>query len=45
MKAAGKLVELIVGEHYSHLELPETLCNPHGLLGAAVLNQMGLSPA
>jgi arylformamidase len=39
---AGKKVELIVGEHYSHLDLPETLRNPYGLLGAAVLDQMGL---
>jgi len=42
VKAAGKPVELIVGEDYAHLELPETLCNPYGLLGAAVLRQMGL---
>jgi arylformamidase len=40
---AGRLRELIVGENYSHLELPETLCNPYGLLGAAVLQQMGLA--
>jgi arylformamidase len=39
---AGKTVELIAGENYSHLDLPETLCNPYGLLGAAVLAQMGL---
>jgi hypothetical protein len=26
------------------MELPETLCNPYGLLGAAVLHQMGLAP-
>jgi arylformamidase len=43
VRAAGKPVELLVGEHYSHLELPETLCNPYGLLGAAVLRQMGLT--
>ena len=42
--AAGKPVELIVGENYRHLELPETLCSPYGLLGAAVLEQMGLTP-
>jgi hypothetical protein len=41
---AGKPVELIVGDNYSHMELPETLCNPYGLLGAAVLGQMGLTP-
>jgi arylformamidase len=40
---AGKLRELIVGENYSHLELPETLCNPYGVLGAAVLKMMGLN--
>ena len=43
--AVGKLAELVVGENYSHLELPETLCNPFGLLGAAVLRQMGLAGA
>ena len=43
VRAAGKPVELLVGENYSHLELPETLCSPHGLLGAAVLEQMGLA--
>jgi len=42
VRAAGKRVELIVGENYSHLELPETLCNPYGVLGAAVLKMMGL---
>jgi arylformamidase len=45
VEAAGKPVELIVGDNYSHMELPETLCNPYGLLGAAVLRQMGLAPA
>ncbi|MGD9616914.1 MAG: alpha/beta hydrolase [Alphaproteobacteria bacterium] len=44
LRDAGKPVELLVGEHYSHLDLPETLCNPYGLLGAAVLTQMGLGP-
>jgi arylformamidase len=38
----GKLRELIVAENYSHLELPETLCNPYAVLGAAVLKMMGL---
>jgi arylformamidase len=42
VKAAGKPVDLLVGEHYAHLELPETFCNPYGLLGAAVLGQMRL---
>jgi arylformamidase len=39
---AGKLRELIVGENYSHLDLPETLCSPYGVLGAAVLAMIGL---
>jgi len=40
---AGKLRELIVGENYSHLDLPETMCNPYGVLGAAVLKMMRLA--
>ena len=43
VRAAGKPLELIVGDNYSHLELPETLCNPYGLLGSAVLDQIGLA--
>ena len=39
---AGKKVRLLVGEHYNHFELPETLRNPYGLLGRAVLDLMGL---
>jgi arylformamidase len=42
VRDVGKLRELIVAENYSHLELPETLCNPYGMLGAAVLKMMGL---
>jgi arylformamidase len=42
-RLAGKPVELLVGDNYSHMELPETLCNPYGLLGSAVLGQMGLA--
>jgi arylformamidase len=40
--AAGKKVRLLVGEHYNHFELPETLGNPYGLLGRAALDLMGL---
>ncbi len=43
VREAGKPVELIVGDNYSHLELPETLCNPYGLLGSAVIEQIGLA--
>jgi arylformamidase len=42
VKAAGKPVELIIGEGYNHFEMLETLANPYGLLGRAVLGQMGL---
>jgi arylformamidase len=42
-KAAGKPVELLVGEGYNHFEMLETLANPYGLLGRAVLAQMRLS--
>ncbi len=43
VRDAGKPVELLVGDNYSHLELPETLCNPYGLLGSAILEQIGLA--
>ena len=44
LAAAGKPVRLLVGEHYNHFELPETLANPYGLLGRAALELMGLQP-
>jgi arylformamidase len=43
VRDAGKLRELVVAENYSHLDLPETLCNPYSLLGDAVLKMMGLA--
>ncbi len=42
VKAAGKPVELLVAEGYHHLEVAETLANPYGLLGRALLEQMRL---
>ncbi|MGN6748794.1 MAG: alpha/beta hydrolase, partial [Xanthobacteraceae bacterium] len=42
VKAVGKPVELLVGEAYNHFEMLETLANPYGLLGRAVLAQMGI---
>jgi arylformamidase len=42
IKAAGKPVTLLAGEGYNHFEMFETLGNPYGLLGRAVLEQMGL---
>jgi arylformamidase len=43
--AAGKPAELLVGDGYNHFEMLETLANPYGLLGRAVLTQMGLMQA
>jgi arylformamidase len=43
--AAGKPVELLIGEGYNHFEMLETLANPYGLLGRAMLTLMGLSKA
>jgi arylformamidase len=40
--SAGKPVRLLVGQHYNHFELPETLANPYGLLGRAALDLIGL---
>jgi len=43
VKAAGKPVELIVGEGFNHFELQETLGNPYGVAGRAALKLMNLS--
>ena len=43
VEAAGKQTRLLVGEHYNHFELPETLGNPYGLLGHAALKLMDLT--
>jgi arylformamidase len=42
VKAAGKPVELLVGESYNHFEMLETLASPFGLLGRAALTLMKL---
>ena len=42
VKAAGKPVEFLVGQGYNHFEIFETLGNPYGLLGRAMLELMGL---
>lgn len=44
VKAAGKPVELIVGEGFNHFEMQETLGNPYGIAGRAALKLMNLSP-
>ena len=43
LKAAGKPVTFLVGEGYNHFEMFETLGNPYGLLGRAMLGLMNLS--
>ena len=43
VKAAGKPVELLVGEALNHFEMQETMGNPYGLGGRAALALMGLS--
>jgi arylformamidase len=43
VRAARKPIELVVAEGYNHFEIIETLANPYGLLGRAVLAQMGLA--
>ena len=40
---AGKSVELIVALNYNHFEIIETLANPNGILGRAVLQQMAVA--
>jgi len=42
LMSAGKPVGLIAAEGYNHFELTETLGNPYGPVGRAVLEQMGL---
>ena len=45
VKAAGKPVELIVGEGFNHFEMQETLGNPYGIAGRAALKLMNLQMA
>jgi len=40
LRAAGKPVELVLAEGYNHFEVAETLANPYGPFGRAVLAQM-----
>jgi arylformamidase len=42
VQTVGKPVRLLVGKGYNHFELLETLANPYGLIGQAVLEQMQL---
>jgi arylformamidase len=42
LRQAGKPVELVLAEGYNHFEIAETLGNPYGPAGRAVLAQMQL---
>ena len=42
LKAAGKPVKLIVADGYNHFEIGETMNNPYGPFGRAVLEMMRL---
>ena len=44
IRAAGKPATLLVGQGYNHFEMFETLGNPYGLLGRAMLKMMKLGP-
>ena len=41
LRAANRTVELLVGQHYNHFEIVETLGSPYGVLGRAALAQIG----
>jgi arylformamidase len=43
VKAAGKPVELLVGESLNHFEMQETLGNPYAIGGRAALKMLNLS--
>jgi arylformamidase len=45
VKAASKPMSLTVMEGYNHFEVMESLANPYGAFGRAVLEQMRLAPA
>ena len=42
VKAAGKPVTFLLGQGYNHFEMFETLGNPYGLVGRAMLQLMNL---
>ena len=43
MKAAGKPAELVVGEHYNHFEVGDTIGHPYQLIGRELMKMMKLS--
>jgi arylformamidase len=45
LERAGKAVQLIYAEGHNHFEIAETLANPYGHVGRAVLIQLGFEKA
>lgn len=45
LRTAGKAVRLVVADGYNHFEIAETIANPYGPVGRAVLEQMQLGEA
>jgi arylformamidase len=43
IQAAGKASTLLVADGYNHFEIVEAIASPYGLLGCAVLKQLGLT--
>jgi arylformamidase len=43
VRAASGSADLVCGRHFNHFEMLETLGNPHGVLGYAMLRLMGLA--
>ena len=43
VKAAGKQAELVVGEHYNHFEVGDTIGHPYQLIGRELMKMMKLS--
>jgi arylformamidase len=43
LKAAGKPVEVIIGQHYNHFEVGDTIGHPYQLMGRALMKMMKLS--
>jgi arylformamidase len=45
VKAAGKPVELVVGQHYNHFEVGDTIGHPYQLIGRELMKMMQLTMA
>jgi arylformamidase len=43
LKNAGKQMKLVYAEGYNHFEIAETIANPYGFVGRAILEQMQLA--